>query len=714
MRNHLNLPVLCLIGLGVTTGAKGLTIPASEDTTGFSTTKLSPSGSKAPMLMVDSTHKAYVYFNLDDVPRDAVLRWAKLRLFLPTVRSAGSGLGVHVVTSQWDEIQPANQPTRNPAPVATIGAEKLGPRRFVTADVTGTVQEWIFGTSINEGFAIVPLSGGAAGLASLSLTSKEGAAFGLPAELDLDFMAPAAGQAAAAPAAMEGGAPGANVLAAVAQIPFSELPIAIQQYFSPKVVSQPKVSSDQESLVSTVEGLGRLTYQWYVNGGAVAGGTSASLSLAGLTSGTYSLKASNEFTSVTSDPVQVERFTLTMTAQPSFSLASGSIGGAAINGLRPLTYLWYRTGTPVAVGTSATLSLAGLPSDTYRLTASDGFTSVTSAGVAFVRAALTLTKQPSVSITSGTLGGATITGQGPLTYQWYRNGVPVTGGTAASLPLAGLQSGTYAFFATDDLTSVTSEGVPFSPAESLIPAGTFIMGNNNTGDGREHSVTLSAFSIGKTEVTFEEWTNVKTWAEKNNYVFGSYGRGSGLLFPVTGVTWHDVLKWINAKSEMEGLTPAYYIDSNKSALSVYRTGQVNLTNAMVDWTASGYRLPTEAEWERAARGGFVGRPFPNGTTLSASEANFTTRGTKAVKSYAPNGYDLYDMTGNVWEWCWDWHGDYSGDATDPRGPETGASRVLRGGGWNYASDLCRVSSRATLTGLSYACVGFRLVRKPTL
>ena len=123
---------------------------------------------------------------------------------------------------------------------------------------------------------------------------------------------------------------------------------------------------------------------------------------------------------------------------------------------------------------------------------------------------------------------------------------------------------------------------------------------------------------------------------------------------------------------------------------------------------------TEAEWERATRGGFFGRPFPNGTTLSASEANFITRGTKAVKSYAPNGYDLYDMTGNVWEWCWDWHGDYSGDATDPRGPESGASRVLRGGGWNYASDLCRVSSRATLTGLSYACIGFRLVRKPTL
>ena len=706
MRNRFAAPLLSLIAFGFTSGAYGLTIPASEDTTGISGSRLSPSGSRAPTLVVDSTHKAYVYFNLDDIPRDAVLRWAKLRLFLPSVRSAGNGLGVHVVTSQWDEIQSSNQPTFNLTPAATIAADKLGSRRFVTADVTSTVQDWIFGGSVNEGFAVVALGEGASGPASLSLTSKDGAAFGLPAELDLDFTPQAAAQAAA-PAAI---APSANALSAVAQLSFEELPTAIQQYFSPSFVSQPKISSDQETLTATVEGLGQLNYQWFGNGLPISGGTAATLSLVGLPSGTYSLLASNSFTSVTSAPVQVERSKLAITAQPSISLALGTIGGAVVVGLRPITYTWYRTGVPVAVGTAASLPLAGLQSGTYTLHATDGFSSVSSEEIQFARPPLTLTTQPSVSIVLGTIGGAVITGLGPFSYQWSRDGQPVSGGTAATLPLAGLRSGTYTLTATDGFTPVTSVGVQFSATESLVPAGSFTMGNNNTGDGAEHAVRLSPYYIGKTEVTYEEWTSVKTWGEKNGYSFSSAGAGSGPQFPVTGVVWYDAIKWSNAKSEMENLVPAYYTDEDKAAASVYRTGQVSLTNAMVNWTASGYRLPTEAEWERAARGGFSGRPYPNGNTLAASEANFTTRGTKPVKSYAPNGFGLYDMTGNVWEWCWDWQGDYTGNTTDPRGPDTGASRILRGGGWNYAADLCRVSYRATTLGLSYAVIGFRIVR----
>jgi len=366
------------------------------------------------------------------------------------------------------------------------------------------------------------------------------------------------------------------------------------------------------------------------------------------------------------------------------------------------------------VGTAASLPLAGLPSGTYTLNATDGFTSVAGVGVQFVRAPLTITTQPTVSIVSGTIGGASIAGLGPFTYQWYRNGEPVSGGTAASLPLAGLRSGTYTLTATDGFNPVTSVGVQFSATESLIPAGSFTMGNNNTGDGAEHTVRLSAFYIGHTEVTYEEWTSVKTWGEQNGYAFSGSGAGNGPQFPVTGVVWHDAIKWSNAKSEMEKLVPAYYTDAAKTPASVYRTGLVSLTNAMVNWTASGYRLPTEAEWEKAARGGFNGRPYPNGNTLSASEANFTTRGTKLVKSYAPNGFGLYDMTGNVWEWCWDWQGDYTGNSIDQRGPETGASRILRGGGWNYAADLCRVSYRATTLGLSYAVIGFRVVRSSPL
>ena len=154
--------------------------------------------------MVDATHTAFLYFNLDEVPQDAVLRWAKLRLFLPSVRVKGAGLGVHVVTSQWDEAAASNQPKVAAGTVAGIGPEKLGTRRFVTVDVTSTVQSWISGGTVNEGFAIKSISGGTA-VSSLYLTSKDGASLGLPAELDLDFTSPVGPMGLQGPQGLTGG-----------------------------------------------------------------------------------------------------------------------------------------------------------------------------------------------------------------------------------------------------------------------------------------------------------------------------------------------------------------------------------------------------------------------------------------------------------------------------------------------------------------------------
>jgi formylglycine-generating enzyme required for sulfatase activity len=272
---------------------------------------------------------------------------------------------------------------------------------------------------------------------------------------------------------------------------------------------------------------------------------------------------------------------------------------------------------------------------------------------------------------------------------------------------------------------------------ALIPQGAFTMGDSLDGlsDAPTRTVTLDAFYMGKYEVTKAEWDEVRTWGLSNGYTDLAAGSGKASNHPVHSIDWYMMVKWCNARSQKEGLTPAYY--TNDAQTTIYKTGYVNVTNAQVKWSASGYRLPTEAEWEKAARGGLSGKRFPWGDTISHSQANYYASSgfsydssgsvnnyhptyatgsmpyTSPVGAFAANGYGLFDMTGNVFEWCWDWYGTYaSGSQTNPRGTTSGIYRVYRGGSWLDYADYSRVAYRYYFPYPTYTIIyfGFRVLR----
>ena len=263
-------------------------------------------------------------------------------------------------------------------------------------------------------------------------------------------------------------------------------------------------------------------------------------------------------------------------------------------------------------------------------------------------------------------------------------------------------------FAQVPLTSGTSQ----TPSGFvLIPSGAFIMGSPYSEVGRyndegpQHRVMISRpFYMGATEVTQSEWIKVM-----NN----NPSRFKGDDMPVENVSWFDVIDYCIKRSEQEGLTPAYTRRGN------------NITwNKEVD----GYRLPTEAEWEYAARAGTTG-PFSTGGDITTDRANYDgsypylgEKGlyrskTTPVKTFEPDPWGLFDVHGNVWEWCWDWHGFYPRDTqttqTDPVNSKSANYRVYRGGSWISSAANVRSANRSNQgeytpsTRNSY--IGFRLV-----
>jgi formylglycine-generating enzyme required for sulfatase activity len=229
----------------------------------------------------------------------------------------------------------------------------------------------------------------------------------------------------------------------------------------------------------------------------------------------------------------------------------------------------------------------------------------------------------------------------------------------------------------------------------MVPVGGGVM----PPDSELVGMRIEEFEIGKYPVMQEEWDWVRVWALAKGFELES-GYGTGSAHPVTHVSWYDAVKWCNAKSEHEILEPCYYMEGK-----VYRNGEFGPDGSrLITWhkKANGYRLPSEAEWEWAARGG----PLSRGHDFSGSDhpeevgwyEKNSNGGVKPVGLKNANELGLHDMSGNVWEWCWDMD-------------QSGSAHRIRGGSWNHHSNHGTVRYRISRSPETrYGVIGFRLAR----
>jgi formylglycine-generating enzyme required for sulfatase activity len=247
------------------------------------------------------------------------------------------------------------------------------------------------------------------------------------------------------------------------------------------------------------------------------------------------------------------------------------------------------------------------------------------------------------------------------------------------------------------LTGVPAGMPSISIPENMVwvAGGAFQMGNTKgaADEAPVHTGQVSSLFMGKTPVTQKEYEAVMG---KNPSSF------KGADLPVENVTWYDAVEYCNKLSMKEGLIPAYSGSND---------------NITCNFTANGYRLPTEAEWEYAARGGnrdTLAFDYAGGNSIDVLgwyEGN-SEAASHAVGQKQPNSLGLYDMAGNVWEWCWDWYGPYQqGNQRDPWGPALGKERVNRGGGWSNKASYLRSTYRSVGNpGNRYRDLGFRVLR----
>ena len=240
-----------------------------------------------------------------------------------------------------------------------------------------------------------------------------------------------------------------------------------------------------------------------------------------------------------------------------------------------------------------------------------------------------------------------------------------------------------------------------------VKGGTFKMGSKKSDESaevdeqKEHTVTLNTFEISKFEVTVWEWKQFikankmkmpakPTWGWQDNY-------------PINGITWNEAIAYCNWLSTKEKLQPCY---SKKGP------------NFVCNFKANGYRLPTEAEWEFAAKGGTNSKGFRYSGSDKLEDVAWYKANSNGqphtVGTKLPNELGIYDMSGNVWEWCWDWYNKdfYKLEKGDnPKGPEMGERRTVRGGSWDSKSNYVRPANRiSTIPSKTHEFYGFRIAR----
>ena len=273
----------------------------------------------------------------------------------------------------------------------------------------------------------------------------------------------------------------------------------------------------------------------------------------------------------------------------------------------------------------------------------------------------------------------------------------------------------------------TVGGISFTMKEiAAVTNGT--LGHADYYDNAVHTVSLTAYRIGETEVTQELWQAVM--GENPSWFKGTGNPPDGSEVqekrPVESVNWYHAIAFCNKLSKACGLEPCYTVqgvDFDALTFSAIPTSNNNdWNNAVCDWSKNGFRLPTEAEWEWAAMGGTehkwagtnVKVHLINYAWYSDSDGGNANNKTHEVKKKQANGYGLYDMSGNVWEWCWDWyHHSTPTGGQDPTGASSGVKRVIRGGSWNDNADFAARAVRAYFNpDMSYPGLGLRVACRP--
>ena len=240
-----------------------------------------------------------------------------------------------------------------------------------------------------------------------------------------------------------------------------------------------------------------------------------------------------------------------------------------------------------------------------------------------------------------------------------------------------------------------------------VQGGNFYMGSDDL-DGtadvdeqKKHEVTINSFEISKFEVTVWEW---KQYAKAKKIKMPNAPKwGWNDKLPMNNITWEEAISYCNWLSKQEGLTPVYSMNGPFYACN---------------FAANGYRLPTEAEWEYAAKGGKLSKGFKYSGSNTLDEIAWHKGNSNGVPhvvgSKLQNELGLYDMSGNVWEWCWDWYNkDYYKieNGKNPKGPENGEKKCVRGGSWDSQPNYIRPSNRiSTAPEKTHEFYGFRLVK----